>query len=238
MKNFNEECDTELFLNIDSMLEMNNALSRIYFHYTGRQLYIDDNNDVTLELDLNFDNDREFVQALSGLKLPDLKHLKCINFFESDSELEMLLTELVSSVDFLHLAAESYWFDANDFVEMAFGIDGLQHLYLDGFLIDGENLEKLFLNPRFESLSFMFWNLAIDEDFSIEFENDDNLNSGSVSSKLLSGEAIDLSTLRFIFDETSPKNMQRLLHVLTKSELKNTLKEVSFFGWKVSKSHL
>jgi hypothetical protein len=108
MKNFNEEDETELFLDIDSMLEMNDALSKIYCYYTGRELLIDDNNDILMELDLNFENDREFIQALNGFKLPDLKYLKCINFYESDIELELLLTDLVSSVDFLHLAAESY----------------------------------------------------------------------------------------------------------------------------------
>lgn len=238
MKNFNEEDETDLFLDIDSMLEMNDALSKIYCYYTGRELLIDDNNDILMELDLNFENDREFIQALNGFKLPDLKYLKCINFYESDIELELLLTDLVSSVDFLHLAAESYWFDANEFVEMAFGINGLQHLYLNGFLIDGDDLEKLFTNHCFESLTFIFWNLAIEDDFSIDFANDDNMNSGSASSKLLSSEAIDLNTLRFIQDETSPKNMQRLVKIVTMSELKNTLKEISFFGWRVSRGQL
>jgi hypothetical protein len=185
------------------------------------------------------ENDREFVQSLQDVKLPDLKSLKIINFMEWDDDVESLLGEKVSNVESLHLAADGYWWDANDYLELVASIEGVKNLYLDGFLIDNENLERLMEHSGYESLGFFCWNLAVDEEFSVQFELDEeNAAISTRSSKSVSAQAIEISSVRFILDETSPSDMKRFIHSVLKSPIHNSLKEIWFFGWKISKASL
>lgn len=175
--------DSSHFLDMGQMLEKINALAIIFQAYTGRQLQVDENQDVVIELDVNEEGDREFLQKLEGVKLPELLGMKWINFYEWDEDIENLLSSKISTVQHLHLAAEGYWVDINDYLEHMLQIPWLKHLYLDGFLIDNENLEKLWEHTQLETLSFFSCNLSIEEDFSLEFECEDvpseNLNNPS-----------------------------------------------------------
>ena len=74
--------DSSHFLDMDQMLRRINALAIIFQAFTGRQLQVDENQDVVLELDVNEEGDRAFLQKLEGVKLPELLGMKCINFYE------------------------------------------------------------------------------------------------------------------------------------------------------------
>ena len=67
LKNQDRSEDAELFLDIELMLAQNAALSHLFTHFTKRNLHISENQDVSLELDLNFQGDREFIQQLPGI---------------------------------------------------------------------------------------------------------------------------------------------------------------------------
>lgn len=90
------------------MISRNEAFSAVFKHFTGRELHIDEDQNIFLELDIGLDGDREFVQSFSELKFPDLKSLKIINFMECDEDVESLLAEKAPSVQILHLAADGY----------------------------------------------------------------------------------------------------------------------------------
>ena len=62
-----ESEDSELFLDIKLMLAKNNALAHIFTFYTGRSLSINENQDVSLELDLSREGDRDFIQNIPGM---------------------------------------------------------------------------------------------------------------------------------------------------------------------------
>lgn len=79
----------------------------------------------------------------------------------------------------------------------------------------------------FESLSFFCCNLAVDEEFSLDFELDqENAANSSGSSKSVSTQAIDINAVRFILDETSASDIKRFIQSVLKSPIHNSLKEV------------
>ena len=242
LKKSQNQGQNDMFLDvhdIQSMLAQNEALSWLFSHFTGRDLQIDDSQNIELALDIGLDSDREFVQCLNEVKLPDLKSLKIINFLEWDDDVESLLGERLNNVESLHLAADGYWWDANDYLELVASIEGVKNLYLDGFLIDNENLERLMEHSGYESIGFFCWNLAIDEDFSLQFELDqENAANSTRSSKSVSTQAIEISSVRFILDESSTPDMKRFIHSVLKSPIQNSLKELSFFGCQISKASL
>jgi hypothetical protein len=85
LKKSQNQSQGDVFLDvhdIQSMLAQNEALSWLFSHFTGRELLIDDSQNIELDLDIGLENDREFVQSLQDVKLPDLKSLKIINFME------------------------------------------------------------------------------------------------------------------------------------------------------------
>jgi hypothetical protein len=85
LKKSQNQGQNDIFLDvhdIQSMLAQNEALSWLFSHFTGRDLQIDDSQNIELALDIGLDSDREFIQSLHEIKLPDLKALKVINFLE------------------------------------------------------------------------------------------------------------------------------------------------------------
>jgi hypothetical protein len=112
-------------------------------------------------------------------------------------------------------------------LELVASIEGVKNLYLDGFLIDNENLERLMEHSGYESIGFFCCNLAIDEEFSLQFELDqENAANSTRSSKSVSVQAIDISSVRFILDESSASDMKRFIHSVLKSPIHTSLKEL------------
>ena len=175
-----EDLDTDLFFDMDisSYLEKINALSVLFNICTGRDLKVDNEQDVTLELNLELNGDREFLAQLQGVKLPDLYGLKCINFYEYDSDLENLLNEQLTSVQCVHLAAEGYMVDSNDYLISVLKLSCLKNLYLDGFLVDSDGLERCFTHSQLQILSFFSCNLGVEDEFFIDSDNDTNVGYG------------------------------------------------------------
>jgi hypothetical protein len=81
-ENENKQENTAFDMDLERIIKKNNALAVLYLAFTGRELQIHDTQDVTLEIDLNLEGDRIFLQKLSGIKLPEIFYLKVINFYE------------------------------------------------------------------------------------------------------------------------------------------------------------
>lgn len=225
-------------MDLERSIKKNNALALIYLAYTGRELRIQDTQDVSLEIDLSLEGDRMFLQKLSGIKLPEIFYLKVINFYECDEEVENLLQNQITSIQMLHLAAEGYMVDINDYLSTILELSCLHTLYLDGFLIDSESIEKLLLHPQIQVLSYFSWNLGIDDDFSIKDDDISNLDESTPESCTFLLKYLGFATLRFILDDTSPEDMARFIQSISGSRIKTSLKEIAFLGCRVSRSHL
>lgn len=154
LKGTDEDASSNHFLDIECMFDKINALSCLYHVFTDRQLHVDDDQNILLELDVSIEGDRNFIQNLEGIQLPELLGMKLINFYECDEDVENLIQNNLTSVQTLHLASEGYCVDVNDYLSGVLQLPCLRCLYLDGFLVDSDNIERLLTHEQLETLSF------------------------------------------------------------------------------------
>jgi len=154
LRNNSRDTEEDDFLDMEGMFDKINALSFLFTTFTGRDLIVDDDQNIILELDVSQDGDRKFITNLENIKLPELLGLKLINFYECDEDVENLINENLSSVNNVHLASEGYCVDFNDYLEGLLQLPCLKMIYLDGFIIDSEHIEKLLQINQLQSLNF------------------------------------------------------------------------------------
>lgn len=222
----NEEClgyisvrtqnlEADEFLAIDNThSECIKALQRIHSNITGKALIVDKDENIHLCFNLELDEDRELMVALTKTKLPEIYTLKITNFYESDEDLENFLMNSLSTVTNLVFHSESYCVDFHDYLEKLMSISSITHLYLKGFLIDSEDTERLLANSNAQKITFESCNIAVDDEFSIESQN----NNGVFNSLLKS--------IAFIDNEMDEESMTRMLKAIKDSELDSTVTDV------------
>lgn len=224
----NEEClgyisirtqnqeDNDFLAIDDSHSEWIQAFKKLHSNITERPLLVDRNENIHLCIDLEKDEDRELITALTKIKLPEIYTLKISNFYEGDEELESFLSQSLTSVwNFLFLS-ESYWVDFHDYLESLTSIPSIKHLYLKGFLIDSDDYESLLGNASAQKLSFESCNVAVEEDFSIP--SDESVSKGTLPV---------LRSISFIDNEMDEESMRRMLTAIKNSNLAGVLKEVT-----------
>lgn len=116
-------------------------------------------------MDLETEQDRELMIALTKIKLPELYTLKITNFYENDEDLENFLSGALTSVSNLVFHSESYCVDFHDYSPKLLSIPSIRHLYLKGFLIDSEDSEQLLASCNAQKVTFESCNIAVDEEF-------------------------------------------------------------------------
>lgn len=212
----------------DGHAEWLKALQNIYFRSSiqgesSESLLVEDGN-LHLSFDLDDEKSRELMVTLSKVTLPEIYTLKIMNFYESDEDLENFLNNCLSSVCNFIFISESFWVDIHDYLTNILKISWLKNLYLKGFMIDGEDWERIFSSVNIQWITFESWNLGIDEEFTI------NLSSDSNSKILLP----ILNKICLIDNEIDKETMTLLLKEIKKSPIKDSLKTIELKDWELS----
>ena len=209
----------------ENQFEWIGALKHLHQEITGRPLVTDINDNIFLSINLEKDEDRELMVTLSKIKLPELYWLKIENFYEADEDLENFVDNSLKSVRNFMFFSESYCVDFHDYLEKILKIPWIKHLHLRGFMIDSEDNERLFKSCSIEAITFVSWNLSIEDDFTIkhkEYYND----------KLCFPI---LSKIELIDNEIDTESMEYLLNAISKSKLKDTIKVLVMRKWELKK---
>jgi len=212
----------EDFLSIDnSHSECVEAFQRLHLTITGRNLLVDSNENISLWINLENDEDRELMTTLSSIKLPEIYTLKIENFYESDEDLENFISKSLRTVWNFLFVSESYCVDFHDYAAKILLIPTIKHLYLKGFMIDNEDLEQIVGNSNSQDLTLESWNIAVEDDFSLLPE--DSEKNGERRLPIL-------RTMTLIDVEIEEECVSKIIKAIKGSEVQATFKQLIVAG--------
>jgi len=207
----------------DSVEALQSIFARVTGGKTSTSSFSAEDDNITLTIDVDDDISRNLLQVLSKVTLPEIHTLKIENFYESDEDLENFLVKSLSSVWNFIFISESFWVDIHDYLTSILKITWLKNLYLKGFMIDGEDWERIFSAVNIQCVTFESWNLGIEEDFSI----DESLQFDSNATKSI------LTKIRLVDSEMDQETVGHLLKAIKKSTVKDTLNSIELLNWEL-----
>ncbi|CAI2359106.1 unnamed protein product [Moneuplotes crassus] len=201
------------------------TLRLVFEKVTGKPLIVGQNETICMWLDLENEEDREFLTAVGDIKFPTIDTIIIDNFYEGDEELETFLSQSISSVNNLILRADGYCVDFHDYCEKLQELDFIKCLYLKGFLIDSEDLEQVLKFPDLEKVVFESCKIEVDEHFCICEDNE-------LENRLV------LKSLHFIRDEMEEEDMKRLAESIKQSSCEYSFESITVLNCALSQEQI